>query len=155
MTAELKIGALAKATGTSTPTIRYYEQIGILPRPHRLDSSQRVYGDNDVKRLTFVRRCREFGFSIEQIRVLASLVQDRQRSCLEARDLAKEHLRVLRGKLVELRELEGAVAAFVASCDSTCAGGAGPDCTILEELAQVKPVASAVAASNSGCGTAR
>jgi DNA-binding transcriptional MerR regulator len=129
----LKIGALAERTATNPPTIRYYEQIGLLPRPRR-SGAQRFYGDDDVKRLTFIRRCREFGFSIEQVRALAALVQDRNRSCLEARDLAKVHLTAVRAKLRELKALERSIAAFVADCDASCAGGPGPDCVILGDL---------------------
>lgn len=135
----LKIGELAERTGTNAPTIRYYEQIGLLPRPSRRNGGQRSYGEEDVRRLTFIRRCREFGFSIERVRLLASLVQDRDRSCMEARDIAYEHLVAIRAKLKELRALEESMAAFVASCESACAGGPGPDCAILEDLAEPSP----------------
>jgi DNA-binding transcriptional MerR regulator len=64
----LKIGALAKRTGTNGPTIRYYEEIGLLPAAERQPGGQRTYGEDDVKRLTFIRRCREFGFSVDQVR---------------------------------------------------------------------------------------
>lgn len=87
----MKIGSLAERTGTNAPTIRYYEEIGLLPRPSRRDGGQRSYGEEDVRRLTFIRRCREFGFPIEQVRTLAALFQDQGRSCMEARDLAYEH----------------------------------------------------------------
>lgn len=130
----LKIGALAKRTGTNGPTIRYYEEIGLLPQAGRQAGGQRIYGDDDIRRLTFIRRCREFGFSVEQVRTLVALVQDRERSCLEARDLAQEHLTAVRTKIVELKKLKRSIAAFVASCDASCAGGAGPDCVILEDL---------------------
>ena len=132
----LKISALAKRTGTNAPTIRYYESIGLLPRPDRQDGGQRIYGDKDVKRLTFIRRCREFGFPIEQVRTLASLMQDPARSCMEARDLAQQHLTAVRLRLVELKALERSIAGFVVSCDESCAGGPGPECVILEDLAE-------------------
>jgi DNA-binding transcriptional MerR regulator len=69
---ELKIGELAELTGMSVPTIRYYEQIGLLPRAPRQAGGQRVYSRDDVERLTFIRRCREFDFSIEQVRALVA-----------------------------------------------------------------------------------
>jgi len=132
----LKIGRLAERTGTNAPTIRYYEQIGLLPRADRREGGQRTYDDDDVRRLTFIRRCRDFGFPIEQVRTLASLMGDRDRSCNEARDLAQEHLMAVRAKLVELQALERTIAGFVRSCDTACAGGPGPDCVILEDLAE-------------------
>jgi DNA-binding transcriptional MerR regulator len=131
---DLKIGELARRTGTNAPTVRYYEQIGLLPTTSRRDGGQHRYGEEDVRRLTFVRRCRDFGFSIEQVRALAALVQDRERSCLEARDLAQSHLEAIRAKLDELKALERTVARFVKSCEVACAGGPGPDCVILEDL---------------------
>ncbi|MBO0865344.1 MAG: MerR family transcriptional regulator, partial [Mycobacterium sp.] len=74
----IKIGELARATGTTAPTIRYYEEIGLLP-PAPRSGGQRQYGDADVRRLTFIRRCRESGFPVEQVRVLASLTHDCER----------------------------------------------------------------------------
>lgn len=136
MSATLKIGELADRTGTNAPTIRYYEEIGLLPSPKRFESKQRRYGEEDVSRLTFIRRCRDFGFPIDQVRTLASLVNDASRSCVEARDLAQSHLDAVREKLSELRQLEKSIAAFVKDCDASCAGGPGPDCVILEDLAK-------------------
>ena len=132
----LKIGSLAERTATSAPTIRYYEEIGLLRSADRQSGGQRVYGEADVKRLTFIRRCREFGFSIEQVRSLVALVQDPQSSCMHARDLAQQHLVAVRSKLSELKALERSMAAFVASCDVSCAGGPGPDCVILDDLSK-------------------
>lgn len=142
-----RIGALAERTGTNAATIRYYEQINLLPRADRQEGNQRRYGDDDVRRLTFIRRCRDFGFSIEQVRALASLVQDRSRSCMEARDLAQTHLATIRAKLRELRALEKSIAQFVEVCDAECVGGPGPDCVILDDLSGKSPVASSCCAA--------
>ena len=131
----IKIGLLAKRTGTNAPTIRYYEEIGLLPKARRA-GVQRFYSDDDVRRLTFIRRCRDVGFSIEQVRALVATVQDCDRSCTEARDLAQEHLSAMRAKIRELKVLERTMVAFVESCDQSCAGGPGPDCVILEDLAR-------------------
>ncbi|MGH9139614.1 MAG: MerR family transcriptional regulator [Vicinamibacterales bacterium] len=132
--ASLKIGALAERTGTNPPTIRYYEEIGLVRPAGRAAGGQRAYGEEDVKVLTFIRRCRDFGFSIEQVRSLVALAEDRNRSCMEARDLGQQHLETIRTKLAELKALEKSVAAFVTCCDQSCAGGPGPDCVILEDL---------------------
>jgi DNA-binding transcriptional MerR regulator len=134
--ATLKIGALAERTGTNPPTIRYYEEIGLVQRAGRAAGGQRTYGEDDVKVLTFIRRCRDLGFSIEQVRSLVALANDRSRSCMEARDLAQEHLDAVRAKLAELKSLEESIAGFVRCCDQSCAGGPGPDCVILEDLAK-------------------
>jgi DNA-binding transcriptional MerR regulator len=132
----LKIGALAARTGTNAPTIRYYESIGLLPCPGRRAGGQPTYGEEDVRRLAFVRRCRGFSFPIEQVRTLASVMQDPGRSCMEARDVAQERLTAVRAKLVELKALERSLVSFVISCDTSCAGGPGPACVILEDRAR-------------------
>ena len=139
----LKIGALAKQTGTNAPMIRYYEEIGLLPSAGRQAGNQRIYSDEDVRSLTFIRRCREFGFSIDQVRSLIALMQDRTSSCVDARDLAQQHLMAVRAKLAELKALERSIAAFVTTCDSSCSGGPGPDCVILDDLSKCRDVAPA------------
>lgn len=130
----LRIGELAERTRASAPTIRYYEQIGLLRRATRQEGNQRVYAQDDVERLTFIRRCREFDFSIEQVRVLVGLVDDPSSSCLEARDLAASHLDAVRVKMRELKALERSLVSFVEACDTSCVGGPGPECVILSDL---------------------
>lgn len=137
----LSIGTVAKQTGCTVPTIRYYEEIGLLPPADRSDSGQRLYGDAAARRLSFIRRCRDFGFSIEQVRELVSLVDEPERPCTEVRDIAAVHLGEVQKKLKELRELETSLASFVNSCNVACAGGASVDCTILEDLALPKSAA--------------
>jgi DNA-binding transcriptional MerR regulator len=138
--AKLRIGALAERTGTNAPTIRYYEEIGLLQAADRQVSGQRSYGEEDVKRLTFIRRCRDFGFSIDQARALVNMVQDHDRPCADARDLASRHLAAVRAKIVELKALETSLFGFVLSCDTSCGGSSGKDCVILDDLANA-PVA--------------
>ena len=140
---KLRIVALAERTATSAPTIRYYEEIGLLRRADRQASGQRTYGEDDVKRLTFIRRCRDFGFSIEQVRSLVALIQDRDRSCMDARDIAEHHLAAVRTKITELKALEHSLLGFVLSCETSCAGGPGPDCVILDDLANIPAAATA------------
>lgn len=133
-TTALKIGTLAARTGTTAPTIRFYEEIGLLPRAGRGGGGQRRYGADDVRRLNFVRHCREFGFSVKQVRRLVGLVQDEQRDCREARDIGHEHLDAVRAQLADLRALERQLVDFVRRCDRECVGGPGPTCVPLAQL---------------------
>ncbi|RWX11888.1 MerR family transcriptional regulator [Rhizobium hidalgonense] len=128
------IGALAKASGVTTPTIRYYEEIGLIPKARRSQSGQRYFEDADLSRLTFIRQCRDFGFGIEQVRVLLDLSISRQRDCIETRDIAQAHLDEVRQKLHELRALEEHLSGFVNRCNEACAGGPGTDCVIFRDL---------------------
>lgn len=131
---ELKIGELADATGITAPTVRYYEQIGLLPPANRR-GGQRRYGDDDVQRVTFIRRCRDFGFPIEQVRTLLNLMEDDERSCTQARDVAVAHLRSVRQQLRELRALERGIAGAIEDADVLCPGGPGAECVVLGRLA--------------------
>jgi MerR family transcriptional regulator, copper efflux regulator len=133
---EFMSGAIAKRTGTNVPTVRYYEEIGLLPPAARGRGGRRTYRDKDLARLTFIRRCRNFGFSIDQIRSLVTLTEDPSRDCYAARDLAQEHLNTVRAKLKELRQLEVELSQFVKSCNSQCGGGPAGECVILEDLAK-------------------
>ena len=135
MNASVSIGVLAQLTGCTVPTIRYYEEIDLLPPGPRTDAGRRIYREPAVKRLTFIRRCRGFGFSIDQVRKLVGLVDQSDRPCLEVRDIASGKLAEVRKKLAELKALESSLSAFVVSCDSACVGGAAVDCTILDDLA--------------------
>jgi DNA-binding transcriptional MerR regulator len=130
----LTIGALAERTGSSVPTVRYYEEIGLLPKARRGPGGQRLYDESDLKRLTFVRRCRDFDLAIETIRELVSLVDNPEQDCSKARDVAEVHLGYVRKKLAELRALEDGLAHFATACTERCAGGPARDCVILEDL---------------------
>ncbi len=153
ITASISIGLLARQAGCSVPTIRYYEEIGLLPAVPRTEGGRRAYGTGTVRRLSFIRRCRDFGFSIEQVRELVGLVDEPNRRCVEVREVAAKHLAQVRERLVELQALEQDMAAFVQSCDVACVGGAAINCTILDDLAsrsQVSSPASAVALRQEG-----
>lgn len=132
--ARLTIGAMAERTACTVPTIRYYEQIGLLPRPARAANGHRYYRDCDLKRLHFIKRCRDFGFPIEQVRTMASLFEDGDRACVEVRDLAQVHLDEVRRKLGEMRQLEKSLAGFVSRCHETCLAGSTRDCVIIGDL---------------------
>lgn len=135
----LTIGKLAKAAGVSTPTIRYYEEIGLLPPADRSESGQRIYGSDDLERLTFIRRCRDFGFGIEQVRLLAGLSISADRDCREVGDIARGHLVEVQAKLAELKAFERSLQRFVAQCDAVCCGGPGRDCIVFQDLAAEAP----------------
>lgn len=149
MSARLSIGLVARRTGATVPTVRYYEEIGLLPPASRTASGQRSYDESTLRRLVFIRRCRDFGFSIDQVRELVGLVDEPDRPCVEVRDIAASHLQQVRRKLDEIRALETSLNAIVCSCETACAGGAAVDCTILEDL--TVPAESPRAGSGTGC----
>jgi DNA-binding transcriptional MerR regulator len=132
----LTIGQLSERSGCSVPTIRFYEEIGLTPKAARTEGGRRTYGDDDTKLLTFIRRCRDFGFPVEQVRNLVALSTSSDRNCFKARDLAGGHLKSVREKIVEMKALERSLEEFVERCDIQCAGGPAADCVILEDLAE-------------------
>jgi DNA-binding transcriptional MerR regulator len=129
------IGALAKEVGVSTPTIRYYEEIGLLPPASRTAGGQRAYDDGDLSRLTFIKQCRDFGFGIDQVRTLLELSISSNRDCIETRDIAQQHLNEVRQKLAEFHALERRLESFVKRCNATCVGGPGSECVIFKDIA--------------------
>lgn len=131
----VSIGEAAVASGTSTPTIRFYEEIGLIPRARRSAAGHRHYTRTDINRLTFIRRCRDFGFGIDQVRLLSGLATSPDEDCTTVRDIAADHLSSVRHKLEELHRLEEQLAEFVEACDEGCCGGASRDCVVLAELA--------------------
>jgi DNA-binding transcriptional MerR regulator len=133
--AELAIGALAERTGCSVPTIRYYEEIGLIPSVKRRPSGHRVYQADSEELLTFIRHCRDFGFPIEQVRELVSLSQSQERDCFETLKIAQAHLTAVRAKMAELRTLERTLTRLARSCSEMCAGGPAAKCSILKDMA--------------------
>ena len=131
----LRSGELARVTDTTAPTIRYYEHIGLLPRASRVGGQHR-YGDDDVGRHTFIRRCRNMGFPIEQVRILVTLLHNSERSCQDARDLAEAHLDVVRDAVNYLRNLVQDISGLLKFSDDSCCGGAAADCVSLDRLAE-------------------
>lgn len=146
----LSIGTVAKRAGCSVPTIRYYEDVGLMPPAARTEGGQRSYGEADVKRLRFIRRCRDFGFGVEHVRELLSLADEPDRQCVEVRDVAASRLADVRRRLAELTALETSLMAFVQDCDDGCAGGTTLDCCILEDLAE--PMARPAITASRCCG---
>lgn len=109
-----------------------------MPPADRKSGGHRVYGEADLRRLKFVRRCRDFDFSIDQIKALAEVMENGDRSCTEVRDLAASHLSKVRARMFELRALERDLKQFVESCDSGCVGGPGPSCSVLTDLSSTE-----------------
>ncbi|NWF71946.1 MAG: helix-turn-helix domain-containing protein [Nitrospirae bacterium] len=135
----MSIGKLAASTRCTIPTIRYYEEIGLLPKAKRRVNKHRLYGHTDLQQLTFIRRCRDFGFPIKQIRELVALVRSPERDCTAAREVAKVRLTEVGRKLKELQALERSLNRFVKDCSAQCAGGPARECIILEDLATLQP----------------
>jgi MerR family transcriptional regulator, copper efflux regulator len=128
----LTIGQLSDKAQCRTASVRYYEDIGLLRKADRRDGGHRVYGDEDVRRLVFIRRCRDFGFSIPEIRELIDVSGGI--ACSEALDVTRSRLGAIRQKIAELQLLEQSLARFADRCSSSCCGGPSRDCTLFEDL---------------------
>lgn len=124
------IGALSERTGCNIETIRYYEREGLLPSPPRTEGGHRVYAEEHEKRLVFIRRSRELGFRLEDVRGLLRMVDGEHYTCAEVRRRTLEHLEDVRGKLADLRKLERVLKQLA----DRCTGGETPDCPIVEAL---------------------
>lgn len=128
----MNIGEAAKASGVSAKMIRHYESVGLFPEAARTESGYRQYTDKEVSSLRFVRQSRDLGFSIEQIRELLGLWQDRKRPSRQVRALAQAHIEELDEKLEELQSMKATLEHLV----RCCRGDDRPDCPIIDSLAQ-------------------
>ncbi len=126
----MNIGDAAKASGVSAKMIRYYEETGLIPPAARTAAGYRVYGDQDVHMLRFIRRARDLGFSVEGIRELLGLWRDRDRHSADVKRLALAHVAELRQKIRELEDM----ATTLETLAQHCHGNDRPDCPILSEL---------------------
>ncbi len=124
------IGALSTGTGVNIETIRYYEKIGLMPAPPRTEGRQRVYGPNHLQRLIFIRRSRELGFSLDEIRDLLGLGRGHNLTCGEVKTMTEHHIADIRRKVKDLKKLERVLTELAAKCR----GNAVPDCPILDAL---------------------
>lgn len=128
----VSIGTLAERTGVKVETIRYYEQVGLLPEPERSEGNQRRYGRAHVERLAFIKHARDLGFAVESIRTLLRLSDTPGMPCDEAHAIAAGHLAEVREKIARLRSLEAELARIA----TVCSGGvAAADCAVIEALA--------------------
>ena len=128
----MRIGELAKKGRTLVETIRFYEQARVLPAPPRTARGYRQYGPAHVQRLVFIRRCRDLGFSLDEVRSLLNLADRTNDPCSSVTDIASDHLKEVRRKLADLKRLESALRALTRSCT----GGQIEGCRILETLKQ-------------------
>jgi DNA-binding transcriptional MerR regulator len=127
---DFSIGELARRTTVKVPTIRYYEQIGLLSPPPRSEGQQRRYGPETVARLDFIRHARALGFGVENIRELLTLSADPTQPCANADDIAARHLATVEQRLVQLQALRSELRKMLEACK----GGRVGDCRVLESL---------------------
>ncbi len=129
-TGNLSRGTLAKQSGVNIETIRYYENIELMPDPMRSEGGHRLYNETHLQRLSFIRRCRELGFTLKEIRGLLKLVDGGDYTCAEVRDLTIEHLDDVKQKINDLKKMQSTLKTMVSQCD----GGLVPKCPIIDSL---------------------
>ncbi len=123
-------GTLARHSGVNSETIRYYEKKGLMPDPPRSAGGHRIYARSHLKRLSFIRRTRELGFTIREVRDLLDLVDSEQYTCAEVRDRTVIHLCDVEQKLRDLQNMQHTLKSMVSKCD----GGLVPECPIIDAL---------------------
>ncbi len=130
MTDLITIGKVAARTGCNIETIRYYEKEGLLPKPSRSSGGHRLYSLAQIERLTFIRRARELGFSMQEIKQLHSIVDGELISCECVKKIADDHLEEIDLKIADLAKMK----AILADLSQQCSGLAVPDCPIISAL---------------------
>lgn len=130
----LSIGKLARQTGTKVETIRFYEKNGLLPEPSRTEGNYRAYEPTHLNRLSFIRRARELGFSLDQIREFLKLADDRSQSCAAVDAIAKEHRKEVERKIQDLIALKSELDRMINQCEC----GLVADCRIIESLSPLQ-----------------
>lgn len=128
----MNIGEAAKASGVSVKMVRHYESIGLLPKAARSFGNYRLYGDNEVHTLRFIKRARALGFSMEDIKELVGLWKNKSRSSAAVKKIAGKHVEALQQKIVELKSMSVTLEHLMRHCH----GDHRPDCPILEDLAK-------------------
>lgn len=132
----MQIGDLARRTNVTVQTIRYYERVGVLPSARRAQNGRRDFNQEDVERLTFVRRARGLGFGLPAVRALLTLKQRPEAPCREASRLAAEQLASVESRLAELTALRDQLKPLVSGCNNKRAG----DCRVIEALRDETPL---------------
>lgn len=126
------IGQLSRRTGVNIETIRYFEKVGLIPSPPRTPGGHRVYGDDHLRGLAFIRRARELGFTPEEVRGILLLGGPTDARCDEVREIASRHLETVRGKLADLARLEKLLASTI----DRCSGDHVPRCAVIDMIEQ-------------------
>ena len=126
----LAIGGLSRLTGVNIETIRYYEKIKLIPAPLRTQGGHRLYGPRERRTLAFIRRARELGFTLDEIRALLDLGGPGKASCAEVKEIAAHHLNDIRAKIADLKKLERLLASTIAKCS----GRKVPECPVVDIL---------------------
>ncbi len=126
----MKIGLLAETAACPIETIRYYEKIGLLPKPERLPNGYRDYHGKHLKWLQFILRCRALGFTQNEVKRLSGIAQQTQPDCSDVHELLVEHLLDVQKKLLDLRQMENALIRLTAKCQD----GSLNDCPVIDEL---------------------
>ena len=127
----MSIGALAKATSTKVETVRWYEQVGLLPAPTRTSGNYRAYDAAHLGRLSFIRRARDLGFSLDQVRALLDIAGQQDQACEAVDVIAREHLEEVDRKIADLQALRRELDALIGQCRR----GKVAECRIIEALA--------------------
>ena len=127
------IGDMSRETGVNIETVRYYERIGIMPQPDRTGGGNRQYNGNQLKRLHFIKRSRELGFNLEEVRGLLELVDRTDFTCREVHTMTVKHLVSVKRKLLDLHRMQKVLKAMALECSQ----GEVPDCPIIDELFKI------------------
>ena len=130
----LRIGELASAAGVSADTVRYYERRNLLPHPGRTDAGYRVYSEQDVDRLQFIKRAQSLGLSLDEIKALLSERRNGLSECRQVRDLLSSKLIELDAKIGEMRAFRKTLGAYMGECEAALAGKRGDYCPVLFEI---------------------
>jgi len=114
---KITMGVIATKTGCNVETVRYYEKINLMPEPARSQGGHRLYTEDHIKRLTFIRRCRDLGFSIEQVKKLLVFTDEPEHSCGEVRAMTLLHAKDIRKKIKDLTRLEKSLKSIMGKCE--------------------------------------
>lgn len=137
----MAIGGLAAATATKVDTIRWYERVGLLPAPPRSEGNYRTYGEEHLRRLSFIRRSRDLGFTVGKVRELLALADQRDKPCAEVDAIARTHLSEVEKKIADLTMLAHELREVIGRCSS----GSVAECNIIEALSPRGPTAQQAA----------